>query len=264
MEIAIWTTANITNEIHSDNLVSEARWERLVLEALLASDEIEKVYSVLPIWNSSKKIPSKLINGTSNERLKELNLIAPNDWPLNLRPKGFILNNYYSCYLNSDNFQNIKELYKDKIFTIDPYDCYSKRSNLLELTKEYLEDFFIPRIPFVKENLNQFEKNILLWPHKGMLIDIKNNTSNMEPIFNWIAKRIELDSKLEFHILSGMHQSSFEFFGLSSPDDYFWNSPITKSLLKFKNKVFIHSEDKNRNMFVKSVLVVVLPLHLLT
>ena len=241
-EIAIWFELDIHDEISSDNLATEHRWERLVLDSLLNCSDFDTVYSVLPIWKSSKSKPVKFVNGIDSKKLRELVLVCPNGWPMHLRPKGFVFNCLYDSLSDTSQFRDIEKECNENIILIDPFDNFSRDHGLEKFPThiKYFEPFFPPRLPYINQNSESVKNNILLWPHKGALDNMKYKTVDMKLIYDWVALKLEQDPSLEFVFLTASLQSSLTFAGYPLLEDFFWNHETTCNLKKYKERVTLH------------------------
>jgi hypothetical protein len=237
IELAVYVEVPIKEKGFSDdNLSSEGRWERLVFESLLSCEEVDNVYSVLPIWKSSHSKPDKFVDGPIRNKINDIITIAPNSWPFNIVPKGIVLNSYYSSFFYYKEFSGFREAIKDNFFVINPYNNYQ---GIYKGVETFLEDVILPRIPYVKKDNKPFNNKIILWPHKQVFFG--NTIHTLEPVFNWVAAKLEEDKEMQFHVLSCMENSSLDFFGFDRDVcKHFFSFKTTDILKKVKDRVIIH------------------------
>lgn len=233
MEIAVWCELDIRDRLSSDDLATEHRWERLVLDALLGCSKFDRVYSVLPIWKSPNPMPDKFVDGVDDVKLKDLVVVCPNGWPLHLRPRGFVFNRYYDSLRDSAAFRDVAE----HAVLIDPFENFSRDRGLSAIA---CEDFYLPRIPRIEVGSRPFANRALLWPHKAALDNMRYATADMGRIYDWVALKLGEDPGLKFHMLTAVEESSLLFLGYPPLAEFFWNHETTRKLSLYKSQVAIH------------------------
>lgn len=250
MQFAVHVTIPITNQLNSGNLFSEARWERAVVESLLRSPEVTDVYLTESVWQSPNPLPNKLHPSLPKEKEKDVVLIIPSSLGFKYKPKALVQSMYgyippFSTepYFEGKNllecFQEKQNELGEKLILVYPSDARAIPILLpgFESHYEYLQ---FPRLPYVSTEDN-FNKKILIWPHKDTMDNLDRSVDGCKIIFEWICKELQKDSSLELHMLTGMSDSDIEFRKWGSIENRFWNHEASSPLVLVKNKVKLYT-----------------------
>lgn len=264
MDLAVLTLQAVCEHFASENLPTEARWERLVIEALLACPEVESVRSILPIWRSPHPMPQKFIDGCRPEELKDLVVVAPNGWPIfgygspiDISAHGVVLNNYYSSLFRLPEFRRLEAACGGRVFSVDPFARYSEQTGLRTPYGE--PSVHLPRIPRIEVGSPR-DNTILLWPHKGLHDAMRYRLFDVGALFQWLAKRLKADPNLSFHALTALGPAEVASKGYTA--DFFWSHPTTAELRDVSDQVVVHLEmgwDEVLALYAKTRLMISSP-----
>ena len=213
---------------------------------------MSKVYSLKPVWRSSDPLPYKFIDGLPPEKEKDVICLFHDSWHIAARHsfKGLIINVFAGPGPNDiPLFKELASKYKEKfLFTYSFAHPSRVKQESMETTVPigHVEHLTIPGIPGVHHDVNNFDKDIILFPNRDLVSLMRANSRQLGDIYNlksafiWIATKLSQGSTKEFHIMSGLDQADLDFRRCADLYQEFFSYDITQCLLPFKSRIKIH------------------------
>jgi len=228
-EIGIYLNAPVLTGIRSDNLRGELRWERCVLDALLHSEQIDEIYTVIPArpadsknrtcifadsWHIAKNIDARgiLIHTAGGPGEEERELMA------------FFRKEYGKRFVFTNTVRSDDKAYMDNLKDI--------------IGEDHVEPMLSPVVPEVTEN-NNFDNKIILWPHRNINHIFRGeygtDRKDVQKNFEWIASKLEEDSEMKLYVMTGWSPQDYDFYKC---DRSIWRkNSYTECLTEYEDRI---------------------------
>lgn len=203
------------------------------MEALLASDEFDTVYSLLPVWRSSEPKPAKFIDGLPAAEDENTICIFHDSYHVAEKHsfRGLVIQVHQPTVL----FTGFMEKYGKRFFVTYNRAVRSTADGVHQRIidrsgRDHVENLAGPSVPDVSDG-NNFDENIILFSASGVLSALRHRTF-FGSLFSWCAQKLEEDHRKEVHFLA------------AAPNDNaraeFFQSPETQCLLSVRDRVVLH------------------------
>ena len=256
MKICVGLRDDAPPNLRQDNLRSEGRWERQVLEACLQNPHVSEVFTTGSVWKGN----SPKYRGSITESAASSAILLNQDWNTSVvnkyRYKAVITNLFAgpwpeqteevkSTYrnLNGNLFFTLgfPVMHRQEVVDRNPYsgmvylEKFIPRSNIILLP--------VPGAPYVSNESN-FERKNLVWAQRLIFMSQLEESATLL----WSLKMLEKDSSIHLDILTGWKRNEVKnlidgqvVFRESIVDD-FWNLGKFSPLRHLKDRVNIYLE----------------------
>ncbi len=245
-----------------DNLRSEGRWERQVLEACVENPEVTELYTVGSSWDgSSPKYKGNINKGKASECI-----LLMQDWNAshvnNYRYKAAIINIFSGPWVEQiDEVKSALSNYGGNIFFTMGFPVMYRNELGADSrwgngvpgkaeTTSHLEKFLprenilllpVPAAPYVSQE-NNFDKTNLLWVSRLIFMQQMAQSSSLL----WSLKKLEQDPSLTLDVLTGWFKQEVKDYVNDTvvyrPDivSSFWELEVFAPYVAVRDRVRIH------------------------
>jgi len=270
MRVCISLRCSIGNNLWEDNLRSEPRWERLVLEACISNPEVTEIYTTGYEWPNGRLATEKyrgLIKSFSPHDC----ILLIQDWNASIitsHPfRAVIVNIFHGPWMEQieEVKQTTAKLGNNIFFVIGHSVLYSeeknptpplpgeafnmrgrgnpKHSHLKNFTT--MERLFYLPLPWIPQSYyeDRFFNKVLLFSQRLIFVHQLTNST----IIKWAMNKMQKNPELKLKILTGWcpgepkdHINNVTFFLKEDINDYFWKLDELQPYLNIKDRVKIH------------------------
>lgn len=234
----------VTTALRDDPFRGEMRWERQALEALLLSDKVDRVYSLLgSVWKSSSERPKKLVDVVSNSDVKDTVGIFYYYYNIakSFSFRGVLFNFHIGPGMTPEEYEYFKSIYGSKF--VLTHDCAVGNSVRQKIVEEQygvgaVVNLPTPGVPSI-HNCNNFDKDIILVYVKNLFALFRYPQTYWGDLFPWIADKLREDSNKKVLFVTGYCRADLDFAGIHDMESEFWSYVTTRCLVPFKDRIML-------------------------
>jgi hypothetical protein len=241
MKVCIGIRDALSDNLRSDNLRSESRWERQVLEALLDNPMVTDVYTSGYCWGKNHAKYRGKVNTYDDVILITHDYspyhIGQHNW------KAIITNIFcgpWNCQVDEVN-NYITRFGKRFLFTIGYRSSYEAQVEYLGkfTNKDCICYLPCPSAPYVIKG-SGFDRKILLWPYRIIFL----RTIYESPPIKWALQKLQKDPSLMLKIVTGWKPNEVKDLenGVAvnlktDMNEYIWTRPEFSPYLSVRKQV---------------------------
>ena len=247
MKVCVYLRCPIETHLHSGNLRSEPRCERLVLEALSKCDWVTDLYTTGCLWVNGKQFTSKYRGSIAREQQADTVLIMQ-DWgwlPAEHNYKAYIVGIFAAPHSShKQGLDRLSVLYgKRFVFTCGSPSLF-RNEKYKDSLKTFSQPLYLlpePRIVGSKY-IDCFNNKTILFPRRLIFINMVTGS----PYMRWALRKLREDSSLNIRVLTGCLENEVNDIGINGSyrvlteiNRYFWENENTKPYYDLRARVKI-------------------------
>jgi len=239
----------LSSNLREDNLRTEERWERLVLEASISNPAVDEIFTTGCDWTGggalSTKYKGSIKHSEANDTILlihdcKLEIISSMPW------KAVIANIFAGPWVEQiDLVQVLARKYADKFMFSVGYPGLYQQESVLSHLKNFIEPsnlilLPVPGVPAVSPG-NNFLKSQIIWACRIIFIGQLEN-----PAISWALGALKNDPSLNLLILTGTEeQAIFRCINQKAEpledtlENCFWNLPASAPYQEVRDRVLL-------------------------